>query len=349
MSRSAACLVFLAAALVSTAALAVPRAYVASYGNDANTATNCGPTTPCRTFASAMSVADTGGQVVVLDSAGYGSVTITKSISLIAPDGIYAGLTVASGGNAVTIATAGVDVVLKGLTITGQGSGYGISMWNGNSLHVEKTTIANFTSGTGLSAQAAAKVNIIDSVIRDNNSGIYAGNGATMNITGSRILNQGLDGIVIQTATTATGATTAVTVTDTVVSGAQFCLDNWEIAGNTGTMYATNVTASNCSSRAFLNEPDGAGSMTLASCTATESNTGFKSVTGTMTVSGSSAGGNTTGFNSSGGTLTVSGSTASNNTMGFSRTAGTFVSAGNNWVYGNTTNTSGTITSAALQ
>jgi len=349
MSRSTACLAILAASLFSTAALAVPRAYVASYGNDANTATNCGPTTPCRTFATAMTVADTGGQVIVLDSAGYGSVTITKSISLIAPDGIYAGLTVASGGTAVQIATAGVDVVLKGLTITGQGSGYGISMTAGNSLHVEKTTIAKFTgTGAGLSVQAAAMVNIVGSVIRDSQNGIYAGNGATMSITGSQVLNHINEGIAIRTTSAATGATTAVTVSDSVVAGASYCVDNWDISGNIGVVHATNVTASDCS-RAFINEPDGAGSMTLTSCTATESGIGIRSFSGTTTVSNSSASGNLTGFNSNGGTLVVSGSTAANNTTGFERTGGIFVSMGNNAVYGNTTNTSGTITPAALQ
>jgi hypothetical protein len=328
MSRSAATLSLAAACLFSTAALAVPRAYVGSYGNDANTATNCGPTTPCRTFATAMTVADIGGQVIVLDSAGYGSVVITKSIAIIAPEGIYAGLTVASGGTAVDIATAAVDVVLKGLTITGQGGGYGISMTAGNSLHVEKTTIAKFTSGTGLRVQTPATAHVVDSVVRDNAYGIVAGTGATVGVIGSRVLNNSSEGIEIRTSAAGTGVTTTININDSVVSGSGWCVNNWEVSGNVGVINATRVTVSMCSSVGFLSTPEGAG---------------------TMTVSGSSASDSNYGFAAASGLLTVSGSTASNNTTGFYRTGGLFVSSGNNWVYGNTTNTSGTITPAALQ
>jgi hypothetical protein len=351
MSQSRLACVYVAAGCVFVAsAAAAPRTYVASYGNDANTVNNCGPTTPCRTFATAMTVADTGGQVIVLDSAGYGSVVITKSISLIAPDGVYAGLTVASGGTAVQIATAGVDVVLKGLTITGQAGGYGIAMTAGNSLHVEKTTIADFAGmGIGLSVQAAARVSVVGSVIRDSGDGIAAGGGASVSIATSQILNHSNAGIMIRSSGTTSGPLTTITVGDSLVAGANYCIDNYEISGRTGILHATHVTASNCAYDAFFNEPASTGTMTLASCIATKSGSGFRNVTGTLTISNSSASGNARGFSSAGGTLVVSGSTATNNATGFERIGGTFVSMGNNTVYGNTTDTSGTITSAALQ
>jgi hypothetical protein len=150
-----------------------------------------------------------------------------------------------------------------------------------------------------------------------------------MSISGSQVLNHTNEGIVIRTTTAATGATTAVTVSDSVVAGASYCVDNWERSGNTGVLHATNVTASNCSELAFVNEPSsGTGSMTLTACTATRSSNGYRSASGTMTVSGS---------------------TATNNLVGFSHTGGVFESLGNNTVRGNTYNTNGTITPAALQ
>jgi hypothetical protein len=309
MHRSAALLFVAAASLFTTAALAVPRAYVASYGNDANTATNCGPTTPCRTFATAMTVADAGGQVIVLDSAGYGSVVITKSISIIAPDGIYAGLTVASGGTAVEIATPGVDVVLKGLTITGQGDGNGIDMTAGNSLHVEKTTIANFApggSGAGLRVQTGARVKVVDSVLRGNGYGIYAGNGAAVSVLGTRILDNGSVGIGVNSFGTASGTSTAIEISESAIAGSAWCVINYEAAGNTASINAARSTVTNC-------------------------------VYGL--------------HNDSGGTNTtvIGGSTVSNNSYGLYRSGGTLVSMGNNTVYGNTTNTVGTISVAALQ
>src|SRR6478672_2814060 len=75
-------------------AFAAPRTFVSvSAGNDVNP---CSLTSPCRSFASAVLVTDLGGEVIALDSGGYGVVTLTQSISLIAPEGVFAGLTVTS-------------------------------------------------------------------------------------------------------------------------------------------------------------------------------------------------------------------------------------------------------------
>src|SRR3954468_24610775 len=67
------------------------RAFVASYGNDAN---NGSRSAPKKTFQSAHDVVSDGGQIVVLDSAGYGSLTITKSLSVIVPPGVNGFITV---------------------------------------------------------------------------------------------------------------------------------------------------------------------------------------------------------------------------------------------------------------
>ena len=74
----------LAITLVAAAVLLVPcpdahalaqRTFVSTSGNDANTGANCSLVAPCRSFASAMSVTATDGEIVVLDSGGYGPVT----------------------------------------------------------------------------------------------------------------------------------------------------------------------------------------------------------------------------------------------------------------------------------
>src|SRR5512139_943857 len=88
--------------------------YVASHGNDANL---CTLTSPCRSFSHAVDVADAGGEVIVLDTGGYGSVTITKSISIIAPVGMYASVTFSSNTNGITIDAGEYgSVLIKGLT-----------------------------------------------------------------------------------------------------------------------------------------------------------------------------------------------------------------------------------------
>ena len=84
------------------------RTFVASYGATANTAFNCSLSKPCRAFSEAISVTNPGGEVVVLDSAGYGPVTITQSVSIIAPAGVHAGVTVFTG-DGVTVNAPGAE------------------------------------------------------------------------------------------------------------------------------------------------------------------------------------------------------------------------------------------------
>src|SRR6266404_6105434 len=95
------------AGVSSLPALSTGRLFVASFGSDTN---NCFLATPCRTFQVAHNLVDPGGEVVALDAAGYAPLTITKSVTITANPGFYAGVAAATG-NSVTIATASVNVV----------------------------------------------------------------------------------------------------------------------------------------------------------------------------------------------------------------------------------------------
>ena len=90
--------------LTSTdAKAAAQRTFVASYGVSTNTAFNCSIAKPCRQFSEAIGVTNAGGEVIVLDSAGYGPATINQSISIIAPDGVYAGISVFTGNGDLAV------------------------------------------------------------------------------------------------------------------------------------------------------------------------------------------------------------------------------------------------------
>src|SRR5438876_10489433 len=97
------------------------RSAVSLTGNDAAT---CTVPDPCRTFDTAMSKTNSGGEVIVLSSAGYGPFTVTKSISIIAPPAYHAAMAPTSG-SAITIA-AGVTVVLRNLYLNSLGADIGI-------------------------------------------------------------------------------------------------------------------------------------------------------------------------------------------------------------------------------
>ncbi|MEP7068148.1 MAG: right-handed parallel beta-helix repeat-containing protein [Usitatibacter sp.] len=207
-------LLAVAGAMSVLPAEAVQRVFVASYGSDANTATNCGFTNPCRGFTAAMTVVDPGGEVVALDAAGYGAVTITKSVTLTANPGFYAGIA-ASGGNAVTIATAAVKVTLRGLNINGVGALNGVSMTNGAGLSIENCVISNFSTDA-VYVNATATVRIIDSLIRDNEFGIVLQGAATADIAHTKILGNASAGLLVFSQTAS--STASATVTDSVLA-----------------------------------------------------------------------------------------------------------------------------------
>src|SRR5438105_7934642 len=121
------------------------RTFVASNGLDSNT---CGRTDPCRSFAAAILQTTNNGEVVALDSAGYGIVNITQAISIISPLGIHAAIT-ASTGDAVTINAANsfASVTLRNLYINSGGGVHGITFNTGGQLHIENCVISNFSNG----------------------------------------------------------------------------------------------------------------------------------------------------------------------------------------------------------
>src|SRR3954468_16799499 len=101
-----------AAARLATLLLALPLAaahaapakiFVASYGNDANSGS---PTSPMRSFQAAHDAVAAGGQIVVLDTAGYGALNINKSISVTVPPGVNGFVTVSGNSNGIVITAA---------------------------------------------------------------------------------------------------------------------------------------------------------------------------------------------------------------------------------------------------
>jgi hypothetical protein len=210
----------LAAGLLTTQAHAVQRAHVSALaGTDANTATGCTVPAPCRTFQAAISVVDTNGEVVALDSGGYGAVNITKSISLTAPTGVYAGISVFPGSDGVTMATPNIYVTLRGITINSQGGNNGINVSAPSTLSVENAVITNFTgtNRAGIRVSAAARVNVSDSLLRNNEFGIYFRAG-TASVIRTTLLGYGDTGVY---AGDGVGSTT-VSITDCTITSYQY-------------------------------------------------------------------------------------------------------------------------------
>jgi len=144
------------------------RVFVAAQGSDANP---CTFASPCRTFQRAHNAVAAGGEIDVLDPAGYGALTITKSISIQGHG--FSGMTVVSGGTGIIISAGATDSVsLNGLLIDGAGTGQtGIQFNSGRFLIIANSYIRALTqSGIALAPGGHSDIAVSNTVVADTGS-----------------------------------------------------------------------------------------------------------------------------------------------------------------------------------
>ncbi|HEX8180981.1 MAG TPA: hypothetical protein VF525_15650 [Pyrinomonadaceae bacterium] len=161
-------------------------------GDDVNP---CSRTAPCKTFAGAISKTFINGEIDALDPAGYGTINITKSITI---DGTATLASIlASGTTGVIVNIAGGNandpqrtVRLRGLSIYGGGASgtvgtrtgvNGINFVSGLHVFVEDCVISDFTNnGINFAASAdSPNLYVRNTVIRNcSGDGINVSNSA---------------------------------------------------------------------------------------------------------------------------------------------------------------------------
>ena len=201
-------------AFTSPAHAVQQRSFVGSLGLDTNA---CTLAAPCRSFGAAITQTLAGGEVIVLDSAGYGPVTITGPISIIAPPGVYAGISVSSGAGITVNAGASDVVVLRGLSINNVGGGTdGIVAATGLRVMVDNCAISGFSAGAGIALTTAAltDLDVVDTLVRDNKVGVQlATSGILSQVTLSHVrLESNLTGV------DATGSSVFVRLIDSTIT-----------------------------------------------------------------------------------------------------------------------------------
>lgn len=208
------------------------RTWVSGVGDDANP---CSRTAPCKTFAGAISKTAAGGEIDCLDPGGFGTITITKSITLDCGGGPggQVGSILASGTNGITINAASVMVKIRNMTINGiQGSGSaglsGIKFVQGSTLIVEHVGIFGFGGSTGNNAgidfepqTAGGKLSVVDSEVQ-------FGLG---------------DGVLIKPTSTGTAYAALTRVSAMGNTGAGIRVDSTNVTSGT---FSENVTIDNC-------------------------------------------------------------------------------------------------------
>src|SRR5262245_52567026 len=210
----------LAGPLAAPSAQAQPaRVFVGAQGSDANP---CTFALPCRTFQHAHDTVTAGGEIDVLDPAGYGAVTISKSISIQGHG--FSGIT-ATSGNAISISAGANDEInLRGLIIEGAGAGaQGIEFTSGKALTVEDCVIRNLTSfGIRFAPTTNSSLAVSNTFIARTNTGarlVPNANALTLKAVFSRVEvhNNGSYGIQVD-GSGVTGGTLNVAAVDSVAS-----------------------------------------------------------------------------------------------------------------------------------
>src|SRR5687768_7202701 len=166
-------------AFASMAEAQATRTWVSGVGDDVNP---CSRTAPCKTFAGAISKTATDGEINCLDPAGYGAITITKSITIDCED--TQGSILASLVNGVIVnATTSSRVRLRGISINGAGNGINcIRLLQAKSLILDEVVCSGFTQH-GISVENssnAVQVGVWNSSFRN-----LTGNGINSFVTGT--------------------------------------------------------------------------------------------------------------------------------------------------------------------
>ena len=227
------------------------RAYLASDGNDAHP---CTLAKPCRNLPAALAAVVGGGEIWVLDSGTYNTATVTidKSVTVLAVPGAAGGL-VAAGGPAVSIAAAGLQVTLRNLVFSataGSGGTTGVRMTGASRLFVENSSFIGLPE-RGVDLEGTGRARITNTLFTGNRYSVVARNGATIDVAGSTFTGN-FSGVG------ATNDGLAPTTTRITVSDSTFAYQDFGLAASSfvpnsiATVHATRCTITNSSEYALF-------------------------------------------------------------------------------------------------
>ena len=278
-------LVMFATAFAAVTQAQATRTWVSGVGDDLNP---CSRTAPCKTYAGAISKTAKDGEISTLDPGGFGTVTITKSITIngggagqgygsilsaLAPQGVLINITDA--------ADVRKTVRLNWLDINGASTGTdGVRMIAGNALHIENTNIDGLI-GDGV------EVNIAGANVAE----LYMRNVSIRNCVGNGI---------ITTASNASGLV-ASSIENVSVTN---CGDGFEAgARSLATLTHSIISTNNGSGAAGVRVNGATSEVNVDTCAITYNTNGIKVDLGTARVANSTFSNNSTGLNNAGGTL----------------------------------------------
>jgi hypothetical protein len=211
----------LAACIATPASAAGSTAYLARAG----TGTTCTAAVPCSSITPAILAAGLSGEVICLDKANYGGVTIQQSVIISCGDDLWE-----APGWVIYINTpAGSSVSIEGLVLDGTGFTGSAATFSGQgSLRLHRVRIGNNSGsnsdGLQFAPSGAAKLDVSDSVFYNNGSG--TGGGIVVNPQSGGIAQVALERVVVSgnafgIAADGSGSTGGInmTIADSMIAG----------------------------------------------------------------------------------------------------------------------------------
>jgi hypothetical protein len=280
-------LTLLAGAALASPVLAQPqRTFVSSSGSDANAP--CPRLAPCRNFQTAVNAVAAGGEVVALDSAGYGPFTVDKSIT-VTSEGVHAAIAAAATFSGITVNAGPTDTVsLRNLRIVGTGGDKGIHVTMAGVVHLENVVVGGFLE-EAVRFDSVGQAHVSDSIARDSAAGIFS-TAARLSVERTRLENNG--------------------------AGLQ-------VRGGTAVAHDT-VAAGNAGAGFLVDSSSGLVTLTIDECSSSSNGTGVANAatggTATLAVASSTIVANAVGIDTTGGNVL----TFQNNRLDENATPGAF-------------------------
>jgi hypothetical protein len=230
-------------------AQAQTRTWVSGVGDDANP---CSRTAPCKTWPGAISKTAAGGEIDALDPGGFGTVTITKAITLDGGGGQVASILSTPGVNGINVsAGAGDTIILRNLRINGAGGTTGVQINTAARVIIEKCDIFGFASaGIYITPSSGSiQVKLQDVTLNNNHRGIWSqpSGGATVNATVEHIhSDQNTGGGILIDGTNGGASTVSIANSSVSANGGNGVNAQSGASGNvavdiSGTIIANNV------------------------------------------------------------------------------------------------------------
>ena len=279
----------------SSIAQAQVRTWVSGTGNDVDP---CSFTAPCKTFAGALPKTSTNGEISVINSGAYGTVSITKSITIDGHDNFASIVATGTTGIIINItdpADTKKTVRLRNLTLNGTGGatgapgGVGIRILAADKVYIEDCLIDGFEgagaapNGRGISDERSTpgKLFVTNTTVRNSRTNgvvIFPSGGAPQAINAIfdnvRVYGNGGTGIYA-------GPGTKVTIMNSNITGnANAGIQADSTTGTTEVNIERTVIANNTNHGVFSGP--GPAIVRMSETLVTRNNTGLNFAGGTI-------------------------------------------------------------------